>query len=555
MTQYVLNLCLKPTNFIQMKRYNKIVAGLMICVICFSSCRKNFLDEEVYSSYAPETLADSLGLEASVVGLHNHLSQFFTVDSRQGWPSVWQVGTDIAFASQQQGIEVPYYNYGSLSSTDDAANTTWQWAYRMINNANIIIANVENPALGGITQAGKNAFNAEARFFRAYAYNTLATLFGRVPITTTPLTAPKTDFVRSSLDSVNNLIVSDLLFATANLPSIDSVKKAGGKSLYARANKAAAMQLLAEAYLRMGKNDLAEQQCIYVLSSGNFNLITSRYGIKASQPGDYFSDMFWYGNQRYGQGNREAIWVMELEHPTLVPGGITNNPQQRRNWGSAYYQIAGMVITDSLGGRGISRIRLSNWVVYRLYETNDIRNSHYNLRRKYWYNDPANPKFGQLVPYVGADTIFRIAPHPTKWYQFDPADVFGYAMIKDFILMRLGETYLLLAEAQFRQGKLNDAAITLNILRARSNASPISAADVTLDFILDERARELLAEENRRMTLMRTGKLVERTIALNSGSVINPVTGLVAPKHLLLPIPQAEIDLNKDAKLEQNPDY
>lgn len=536
------------------KLFYKTITGVAIGAICFSSCKKTFLDETVYSAYAPETLADSLGLEASVAGLHNHLSQFFTVDSRQGWPSVWQVGTDIAFASQAQGIEVPYYNYATLTPTDDAAATSWAWGYRMINNCNIIIANVENPGLGGITQAGKNAFNAEARFFRAYAYNILATLFGRVPITTAPLTAPKTDFVRASLDSVNKLIESDLLFAVTYLPTIDNVKKSGGKSLYARVNKACAQQLLGEAYLRMGKPADAETQLQAIFTSNKFSLTKARFGVKASQPGDYFSDMFWYGNERWGQGNKESIWVMELEPPSLVPGGITNNPQQRRNWGAAYYQIAGMKITDSLGGRGISRIRLNDWVVYRLYETNDMRNSHWNLRRKYWYNDPASPKYGQPVPYVGADTQFRIAPHTTKWYQFDPNDEFGYAMIKDFILMRLGETYLLLAEAQFRQNKLSDAATTLNTLRARSNASAITAADVTLDFILDERARELLGEENRRMTLMRTGKLVDRAILYNSNTVLNPMSGLTA-KNLLLPIPKSEIDLNKDAVLEQNQGY
>lgn len=248
---------------------------------------------------------------------------------------------------------------------------------------------------------------------------------------------------------------------------------------------------------------------------------------------------------------------MEVEDRRTVPGGFTGDPQQRRNWGAAYYQIAGMKICDSLGGRGIARLRLDNWVVYGLYETNDMRNSKYNLRRQFWYNDPAPAyasKYGQPVPYVGADTQFRIAPHTTKWYQFDPTDEFGYDMIKDITIMRLGETYLLLAEAQFKQGKLNEAATTLNTLRARSNASPITAGDVTLDFILDERARELLAEENRRMTLMRTGTLVQRVTAHNLNSVLNPVTGL-SSKALLMPIPQSEIDLNKDARLEQNPGY
>lgn len=519
-----------------------------------TSCSKKFLEEELYSDYAPSTLTDSLGFEASIVGLHNHLSTFFSYSDQQGWPSVWQAGTDIAYATQPQGIEVPYYNYNTLISTDGAASYTWGWAYRMINNANIIIKNVENPDLTGITQSGKNAFNAEARFFRAYAYHILNTCFGGVPLITEPLSAPKTDFVRASVASVDSLIEIDLLFAAAHLPDIDNVKKANGKSLYARVNKACAQQLLAEVYLRMNKFEEAENLCDAIISSDKFSLVKARYGVKANQPGDYYSDMFVYGNQRRNQGNTEAIWVMELENPNSVTGGITNAPQQRRNWGAAYYQIDGMVITDSLGGRGIGRMRLTDWVVYGLYEANDIRNSHYNLRRRYWYNDPNSPKYGQQVPYDGPDTLFRIAPHITKWYEFDPNDVFGFAMIKDFILMRLGETYLLKAEAQFRQDKKAEAAITLNILRERANASPIDENDVTLDFILDERARELIGEENRRMTLMRTRKLVERTLLHNSNSPINPVIGLTE-NHMLMPIPQSEIDLNKDAVLAQNKGY
>jgi hypothetical protein len=125
----------------------------------------------------------------------------------------------------------------------------------------------------------------------------------------------------------------------------------------------------------------------------------------------------------------------------------------------------------------------------------------------------------------------------------------GGNTIKDIIVMRLGETYLLKAEAQFKQGNSSGAATTLTTLRARSSASAVSASQVTMDFILDERARELLAEENRRMTLMRTGTLVER--AAGRGLKI---TGLTS-KNLLLPIPLTEIQLNKDAVLEQNPGY
>ena len=540
---------------------------IIIAIICtglqlFSSCKKDFLKEEVYSSLAPETLGDSLGIDASLIGLYNHLSTFYSYSGPQGWPSVWQAGTDIAFVppTQKQGIEIPYYDYSQLISTDGAASFTWNWSYVMINNANIVIKNVENPDLAGITQPTKNSFSAEARFFRAYAYHTLATLFGKVPLVSEPLTAPKTDFVRASLDSVNNLIIGDLVFASANLTDVGafgSRTNANGKPT-ARANKYMAMQLLAEVYIRAGKPDLAEQQTSAIINSGKFALADARYGIKATQPGDPFSDMFVYGNQRRYQGNKEAIWVMELENPNTVPGGTTNAPQQRRNWGAAYYAINSpdgkpMLLADSLGGRGIGRMRLTDWVVYGLYEANDMRNSQYNLRRKFYYNNPASTHYGKEIPYTGADTVFKIAPHTTKWFQFDPKDEFGFAMIKDFILMRLGETYLLQAEAQFKQGKLAEAANSINVIRARANAIPSTAAQITLDFILDERARELLAEENRRMTLMRTGTLVTRTLQYNT-QTINPVVGLSA-KHLLLPIPNSEIQLNKDAVLEQNPNY
>lgn len=540
-----------------MKKLRYILLPLLMNILIVSSCSKDFLDEKVYSAYAPETLKDPLGFEASLAGLYNHLSQFFTTSDRQGWLNVWQVGTDIAYAGQQEGIEVPYYNYPQLLSTDAAASFTWSWAYRMINNANIIIKNIEDPALVGITDANKNAINGEAKFFRAYAYNILATCFGGVPLVKEPLSAPKTDFVRADIAEVNKLIEDDLLFGAQHLPNpgaLGSKTNAAGKPA-GRANKYMAMHLLAEAYLRMEQFGKAEQQAQAVISSNVFTLATARFGVRASQPGDAFADMFIYGNQRRSQNNREVIWTMEMEHPSSVVGGITNSPQQRRVWTAAYYQITGMKITDSLGGRGLARLRLNNWVIYGLYENNDMRNSSYNFRRRYTYNDPARPAtYGLPVPYAGFDTVFRIPPHTTKWFQFDANDEFGFAMIKDIILMRLGETYLLLAEAQFRGGKATEAAATLNILRGRANATPVTPAQLSLDYILDERVRELVGEENRRMTLMRTKTLVTRATLYNAVSPVNQMNGLQS-KHLLMPIPQAEINLNKDAKLEQNPGY
>jgi hypothetical protein len=227
-----------------------------------------------------------------------------------------------------------------------------------------------------------------------------------------------------------------------------------------------------------------------------------------------------------------------------------------------YYNVAGMRVADSLGGRGLGRIRLSNWMAYRLYAPNDVRNSKYNLRRRFYYNDPSRPAlFGRRVTgLTGTDTLRNITPYITKWNEYNPVDEFGFAMYKDLPMMRLGETYLLLAEAQFRQGNLSGARATLNVLRQRAfnntaAGNILNDADVTLNLILDERARELIGEEQRRLTLLRTGTLIERTTRLNSTVIPGnlTITGLDA-RNTLLPIPQTEIDLSFGT-LTQNPGY
>lgn len=421
-----------------------------------------------------------------------------------------------------------------------------------------------------MTQEEIDAFNGEGRFLRAYAYNMLATLYGGVPLLTDPVAQSKTDFVRASVADINTVIINDLLFAVNHLPEIDKAKEA-------RANKSMARQLLAEAYLRTNQPALAEKQCDSIITSGKFSLITTRYG-NTALPGDAFSDMFRVGKQRRSQGNTEAIWILEQENPTDVPGGSTEFPQQRRIWGGAYHDIPGMVPCDSLGGRGIARMRLNNWVLYGLYESGDMRNSRFTIHRQHYFNNPAakySSVYGKPVPYgkdttyilndnselkINAlDTVYKLTPYTLKWGHFDPRDEFGYGMWKDFILMRLGETYLLRAEARFKQNNPGGAADDINVLRTRAQADLVSAGDITLDFILDERVRELLGEENRRMTLLRTGTLLERARRLNGTTTLangnlETTNGLVE-HNVLIPIPQTEIDLNKDAVLEQNTGY
>jgi hypothetical protein len=304
--------------------------------------------------------------------------------------------------------------------------------------------------------------------------------------------------------------------------------------------------------------------------------------------------MFRWGNQRRSQGNTEGIWVFQMEYNNTVPGGTINAPQQRRNWVASFHKLSGMVNADSLGGRGNGRLRLSNYVKYGVYQEGDIRNSNHNIRRKLYYNKPGfqetiwidsdgfkvsedtpgatqiTVKTGDLVHWSKADTLAVMYPHCTKWGGYDVTDDFGWALIKDWPLMRLADAYLLRAEARVLSGNVQGAADDINVLRDRAfktfraesgnlEAGKVSAAEMSLDFILDERIRELVGEENRRYTLCRTGKLADRVNMMITqypeGVEEKKITGFDANVHTLLPIPLSEIQLNKDAVLEQNPGY
>jgi hypothetical protein len=559
-----------------------VVAALLF--MGTNSCNDNFLDEKLYSSYGAG-LTDEASIEAQVVGLHRIYAELWGWTNRQGFLSCWQIGLDITSAGATEGVENPFYQYADLNSENAGVSYLWQKCYDFINNANIIIA--------AVGDENKPA-TAEAKFFRAYAYNTLVTLWGDVPLLSEPLTAPRTDLTRQPVAEVDALISADLEYAVINLPEAGSAKDPS------RINKDMARQLAAEAYLRIGIRDnsyfaKAEQKATEIIDNTRYSLIEERYGKYLGEGGDGYRDMFRWGNQRYAQGNTEAIWTFEMEHARNVSGGTIDNPQHRRVWQPAYHKWSEMVNADSLGGRGNGRMRLSNFMKYTVWAglEGDVRNSNNNIRRYTYYNKPGvSVEIGidakgfrvakdagvenrtittgdRAIPFEG-DSLEIWYPYPTKWGGYDVDDDFGYAIVKDWPVMRLGETYLLRAEARFRQGSKDNAAADINKLRDRAfkayresgnaGAGAVSAADITIDFILDERARELIAEENRRMTLARMGDkdLFAARVAKNgdaepgapAGKII---TGFDKNKHTLLPIPLSEIQLNKDAELVQNP--
>lgn len=571
---------------------NKLLPVFAIFLLGSASCSKNFLEEKPYSNYEAGN-SDPSTIENRVLGLHATFGQLWGYSGRQGFLSCWQIGTDIANAGSTEGVENPFYQYADLNPENGGVSYLWQRCYEFINNANSIIEAVgdTNPKAA-----------AEARFFRAYAYHMLVTLWGDVPLLTTSIKVPTFNYVRNSTVEVDKVIVEDLEYAAKELANV------GQAAAPSRINKDMARQLAAEVYLRMGMRDpayfaKAEAMATAIIESGSYKLIDSRYGKYLNEGGDAFRDMFRQGNMRRAQGNTEAIWTFEVEFNREVNGGTIDNPQHRRVWQPSYHKWDGMVNADSLGGRGNGRLRLSNFMKYTVWKglQGDIRNSNYNIRRTTNYNRPnmtvnnvvvtpwsteigldadgyrvakgagvrnVTIKTGDKVIPFRTDSLEVWYPFPTKWGGYDPLDDFGYALVKDWPVMRFGETYLLRAEARLRQNNLAGAADDINKLRDRSFKEARSqtgntalgrvlASNMTIDFILDERARELISEENRRMTLVRTNKLKER-IGLNGDQgPANKIISGFQDYNALLPIPLSEIQLNnKEGEgLKQNLGY
>ena len=142
----------------------------------------------------------------------------------------------------------------------------------------------------------------------------------------------------------------------------------------------------------------------------------------------------------------------------------------------------------------------------------------------------------------------RVMKMGSDWhYNADPSN--GFA--QESYAIRLAETYLVRAEAYMKAGDNLKAADDINAVRNRAGAIAVTPGEVTIDYILDERIRELFGEELHTLTLTRLGLLYDRTKRF--GQETSRQT--VAEKNNLMPIPQAVIDANSLADFPQNPGY
>ncbi len=569
-----------------MKKLFKYIA--IIVLGTFVSCNETeFLKEEPLDFYTPDnSLETSSQFQAGINYLHNrvrniayggiNLDAFFSL----------RYATDFCVNATDYIPPVKLNDYkNTMVPTFAVPRIIWESVYQIISNANVIIDRSE--ISGKLSEADKKKFRAEALFFRAWGYNMLANLYGGVPLILEEIKVPRRDYVRATREQVYAQCKADLTEAIASLQNVDQTKEGA-------VNKQAAQHVLSEVLISLKSYDEAVQMATQVINYAGVGLMKERFGSHANEPGDVYRDLFELGNQNRSSGNREGLYVIQSKY--LDPSALRDFQQWAIAPSMKSLTIKSSVdgksvpaileLNDKWSGRGVGWMRPTTFFFYTLWSggKNDIRNSEHNIIHDFQIDGvpQSSPDYGKWYVKDGykakvtafGDTIRSWFPiiqknsisagdYPDAYLQKDASgnvrkSPLGGNLLQnasqnvfhDFYLIRLAETYLLRAEANILKGDKASAAIDINIIRERANTFPITASELDIDFLLDERLRELYSEEFRMVTLTRMGKLYDRNKKYNEKSGIS-----IEQYHNLWPIPFTEINRNVFAELTQNPGY
>ncbi|MBD2754140.1 RagB/SusD family nutrient uptake outer membrane protein [Spirosoma validum] len=546
-----------------MKTYLNYLAMLGLAATLLA-CTKDLQEYNPAGSTAQSLFTTPEGIEAGVNGIYTYNRYFYGKEEGHG---LMEMGTDIWTnaannnSSGTNGIfpQLSLTTYQGLTTDNVWVKTRmWQQCYAAVNLANNVMKYL--PA-SGINAARQKELEGETRFLRAWYYYHLVESFGPIPLRLEPTESIETTATRASVDAVYDQILQDLQAAVTAIPTTTTE--------YGRITRPAAEAFLAKVYLTRGKNQEASNYAKKVITAYSYKLLPT------------YASLWTFTNQL----NTEILWAVNystnlafnagsnISH-TLYLMEYNTQPGMKRDVANGFPNVRYMptlFLLNLFNEQNDSRYYASFKAAWRANETDATkRPAGINvgdtaiLTTKY----PVTAAFRQSKKYKIYDV--------NDMYKADgtPNDRFHYVSLQKFddptratdattesardaYILRLGEVYLLAAEAQLNLGKKDSAAYYLNEIRTRA-AVPgrqanmrIAAADVTLDFILDERARELAGEQVRWFDLKRTNKLVERVKKYNPDAAPN-----IQPFHAVRPIPQSEIDaVTNKGEFKQNDGY
>ena len=523
-------------------------ASCLLAVACAQ------LDENPISGITNSYYATAAGFDAAVNASYTPLRDWY---GQEMGMTMTTFGTD-EFTNGSDGSFKFFNTYDTQLNGDNTySRDFWRSTFRAINTANTVIGRAPS---ANVPEATKAIRVGEAKFLRALYYFNAVRTWGDLPLPLTETEGPMTEVTREPTAKVYDQIVKDLTEAIAALPVT--------QPQYGRATKYAAQHLLMTVYLtRAASGDLAKAADLGkgIISSGAFALLPN------------FKDLWTFGNEN----NREVIWSVQF-----TPDLLTTGPGNKSHlYHTMAYDLEPGMIRDLANGRPFRRFRSTTWMYGNFDRAKDSRYEE-SYNSAYISNNAANiPKDASGKPrWSVGDTALWFSPvevdaterakHPYNIYapsQYTEARFpsFNKKFIdpnrllinseegsRDWYVMRLADTYLQVAEALIRDGKSAEAVPFINAVRERATKAgvnkaemDVTAAQVNLDFLLDERSRELGAEMTRWFDLVRTGKLLERVQKYNPQGA-----PAIKATNVLRPIPNEQINLTSN-KFPQNPGY
>ena len=487
------------------------IALYALLTLTMVNCSDDFLDktqpDTINTGNYPKTGEELITL---VNGAYQPLQRPKLYNMRMWTSDIFAGNSIVGAGGGDDGLETTQLSNFVTSTDNQGVLDLWRGPWPGILSSNIIIKTA--PTLN-IDDTLRNRSLGEAYFLRAHYYFILVRFFGDVPLVTEPqdvngdlypARAPKTEIYK--------LIISDLEKAIQFLPT----KQQYGDSDKGRASKGAAIGALAKVYLTLGQwqkvVDLTTQLegMGYALNtdySDNFN-INKENSVESLFEVQYASD----GGYDFWSNENQASWTSTFMGPrgaNFVGGGWGwNQPTQE---------------------------------FVNSYETGDKRKEKTIFYEGCPDYDGKEYKANySLTGYNVKKFLVPLSAFPS--YDNSPLN---------FPIMRYSEVLLMKAEALNELGQTSLAIVPLNLVRGRAGLAAVTSGlsqTAFRDKVLHERRMELAFEGQRWFDLIRVNDGQYGLNFLHSIGKTNAST-----KHLLLPIPQIEIDRNPN--LTQNPGY
>nr|WKN38194.1 RagB/SusD family nutrient uptake outer membrane protein [Tunicatimonas sp. TK19036] len=527
-----------------MKLYIKTF--LIALVVTFVSCDPDLVDdpplgatEQTYFSNANEFRSQLTSVYAAIYDDYHFAAPSFTFN---GWvTATWLLpGDDLTETNAARTPEELFD--GGLNPTNGRIGFVFSSAYKMIGRANVTIEKVRTVDFSTYDGAEEIArMEGEALFLRAYAYYKLFNVFGSVPIVTKRLQSEEeTNTPKSPAVEVLTQAINDAREA------IESVPESWEDNYLGRITKNAARGLLAKALVFRANytGDAADyQEALTVFNSITANLVP-----------DYVDNF-----SSYTENNAESLFEVQA----AVPSSGNNNLSLHND--GAWRGVENMSVYRGymmeFGGRG---------------DFNDASATKFLITNKLLSGFGEDPRIGVFLdPDDGFEgRIFQ------KYNKPDSVNVltnFNGGSVNNERVLRYADLKLMAAEAALKTGDLTNAIMHLNDVRTRARewglnsgygdgvipanySTAESDPNTIMQWIMDERFVELAGEGQRWWDLKRWHAAGDLDLAGWDGSDDDFSTNLASPvqfdvsKHLLFPLPQAEIERNS-AITDNNPGY